>query len=48
MSKCAVCNGTKKCAGCNGHFVSKKCAYCNFPLKGICPRCKGTGEDPVR
>lgn len=45
-SKCAVCNGSGKCRACGGTGLkSKHCRTCNW---GKCPRCKGSGLDPVR
>lgn len=44
-SKCSVCGGNGKCKACGGvGLKSKSCKTCNW---GKCPRCKGSGEDPV-
>ena len=43
--KCAVCGGTGACRACGGRFAQKNCKTCHW---GKCPRCKGTGVDPVR
>lgn len=44
MALCAVCRGTGKCRACGGH-ITATCSHC-WP-KGRCPRCHGTGTDPV-
>jgi DnaJ-class molecular chaperone len=44
---CAVCDGKKKCKGCNGTGFKdgKMCVYCDGDKR--CPRCHGKGIDPA-